>query len=135
MRDLGISIPGKPKLPALLTHNLAFNRSHAKASRHPRSSSKPRHLAADDITKLNMSFSPAQGIQDLRNHKWKPSDLQYAVLAFLSLFSLYITPSAPIIKTLALCASALILLIPATRQFALPSSPIWVWLLYFFSSR
>lgn len=140
MRDTLAPMAGKPKLPALLTSNLAFlNRTHSKRSssrqRRPRSNSKPKRLESDDITSLNTSFSLWQGIKDLRSHKWTPSDLQYAILTIITLFSLYISPSAPLLKLLALTASMLVLLIPATRQFFLPSSMIWVWLLYFFSSR
>lgn len=92
----------------------------------------PSMLAVAD---LQTSFDFRDGLKDLRKHKWRLADLQYAVLAGLSLFSLSIAPSAPLVKSLAVIASAWVLLMPATRQFFLPSLPIWVWLLYFFCSR
>jgi hypothetical protein len=50
-------------------------------------------------------------------------------------FSLAILPSAPFIKTGGLAVLAVLLLMPATQQFFLPSLSIWTYLLYFFSSR
>lgn len=139
MRDLGLSLSGnKPRLPALITNNLQFLNLNSHATRttgRPRSNSKPKRLESSDITKLKTSFNPADGLRDLRSHKWQPSDLQYIVLSAIVFFSFYITPSAPLIKTLALSAISLVLLMPATRQFFLPSAVIWIWLLYFFSSR
>lgn len=75
------------------------------------------------------------GVRDLQKHHFKFSDIQYVFLACLTLFSLYVAPPAPGIKLLALMGAVWVLLMPATRQFFLPSSMIWIWLVYFFCSR
>lgn len=135
MMDLG---SGKPKLPALLTEhvNLAFlNRLPARYQRRrPRAKSNTTHRG-EDITSLQTSFNFWDGLRDLQKHQWRLSDLQYLVLAAVTLFSLYIAPPAPALKLFGLIGATWILCMPATRQFFLPSLPIWVWLLYFFTSR
>jgi hypothetical protein len=141
MKDFTGSLPGKPKLPALLTENLnlAFlNRLPSRyhhGRRRGRSKSKVRDPNAEDITSLDTSFNFWDGIRDLQNHNFTSSDLQYVFLAGLTLFSLYIAPSAPALKFFALAGSVWLLLMPATRQIFLPSSMIWIWLVYFFCSR
>lgn len=141
MKDLAGSAPGKPVLPSLWTENLTIaflnrlpNRYHV-GRRRPRSKSKTTHPGAPDITTLRTSFSLSHGLRDLQKHRWKLSDLQYVALAGLTLFSLWIAPPAPAVKFFALLAASWILLMPATRQFFLPSVTIWVWLVYFFCSR
>ena len=140
MADHPGSLSGKPKLPTLLTENinLAFlnrlpKRYHGR--RRPRTKSNARDQGVDDITSLYTSFNAWDGLRDLQKHDFKKSDIQYAVLLFLTLFSLYIAPSAPALKFFALMGSAWLLLMPATRQILLPSAAIWIWLLYFFCSR
>ncbi|EEY17471.1 aureobasidin A resistance protein [Verticillium alfalfae VaMs.102] len=92
-------------------------------------------LGSNEATALNTSFNPMHSIRALRRRSWRILDIQYVILAALIIFSLAISPSAPIIKTLALCATVLVLLMPATNQFFLPSLSIWTYLLYFFCSR
>lgn len=141
MNDLPSAFSGKPKLPYIWTENLSLallNRLPNKyrvGRRRTRSKSKHIHPGVEDITTLQTSFSVSDGIRDLQKHKFRTSDLQYVALTSLTLFSLYIAPSAPAVKTLALLASVWVLLMPATRQFFLPSSAIWVYLVYFFCSR
>ncbi|KZZ94410.1 aureobasidin resistance protein Aur1 [Moelleriella libera RCEF 2490] len=142
MKDLPGSTPGKPVLPSLWTENLTIaflnrlpNRYHVGRRRRARSKSKTIHPGAEDITSLRTSFSFWDGLRDLQKHKWRPSDVQYIFLAGLTLFSLSIAPSAPALKLFAFIAASWILLMPATRQFFLPSVTIWVWLVYFFCSR
>lgn len=89
----------------------------------------------DDITRLQTSFDPRESIRLLRTRTWTLWDLQYIVLAGYITFSLAILPSAPLIKMGAVVLGALLLLMPITRQFFLPSLPIWTYLLYFFASR
>lgn len=141
MKDLPGSAPGKPVLPSLWTENLTIaflnrlpNRYHV-GRRRPRSKSKTTYPGAEDITTLRTSFSFWDGLRDLQKHKWKTTDLQYFGLAGLTLFSLWIAPPAPAAKFFSLLAACWILLMPATRQFFLPSVTIWVWLVYFFCSR
>lgn len=88
------------------------------------------------VAALQRSFAVGESIQALRRHRFRWSDLQYFGLAFFTLFSLWIIEArAPLIKTAAAAGYFLLLLMPATRQFFLPSWPIWTYLLYFFSSR
>ncbi|GAB0134650.1 hypothetical protein EsDP_00003012 [Epichloe bromicola] len=141
MKDLPGSAPGKPVLPSLWTENLTIaflnhlpDRYHV-GRRRARSKSKTTHPGAEDVTTLRTSFNISDGLRDLQKRKWKPSDLQYVFLAGLTLFSLWIAPPAPALKFFALLAASWILLMPATRQFFMPSVTIWVWLVYFFCSR
>lgn len=141
MKDHSVSYSGKPKLPTLLTEhvNLAFlNRLPSRSPagrRRAKSKSKSTHPGVDDITSLRTSFSFWDGIRDLQKHQWRLLDIQYPFLIGLVLFSLWIAPPAPALKMFSLMAAVWVLLMPATRQFFLPSSTIWIWLLYFFCSR
>lgn len=89
----------------------------------------------DDVTRLKSSFNVLDTARLLRTRQWKLLDLQYLTLAGFIVFCLFITPSAPLIKTGALVIYSILLLMPITQQFFLPSLPIWTYLLYFFSSR
>lgn len=90
----------------------------------------------NDVTTLQRSFSLRDGLQQLKERKWSVFDVQYLLLASLTIFSLWIIePAAPVIKTAAFLGYMLLLAMPATNQFFLPSWPIWVYLLFFFSSR
>lgn len=141
MNDLSSAFSGKQKLPFLWSENLSvalLNRIPTRyriGRRRSRSKSKHIHPGVEDITSLKTSFNLWDGIRDLQKHKFRFSDIQYVFLAGLSLFSLWIAPEAPGIKLFAIMASVWVLLMPATRQFFLPSSMIWIWLLYFFCSR
>ena len=132
---------GKPKLARILTKNLSFARLKRSSSKqhdtrlHNRSKSKKTRSEIVDITTLQTSLSFREGVRELRQHNFQPSDLQYLILAVLTLFSLWIAPSAPFTKTFSILAGLWLLFVPATRQFFKPSLPIWVWLLYFFCSR
>ena len=88
-----------------------------------------------DITRLQTSFDVRKSLVALRQHKWRIRDLQYLVSFGVLFFSLSIIPPAPIIKSAVLALLTLLLLMPITQQFFLPSLPIWVYLVYFFSSR
>ncbi|RCI12796.1 hypothetical protein L249_0098 [Ophiocordyceps polyrhachis-furcata BCC 54312] len=135
------SPPRKPVLPTLWTENLTdvvlgrLPRRSQSGRRRSRSDVKASRYRAPDITSLQRSFSLWDGVRDLQRRRWRPADLQYLFLAALTLFSLAIAPPAPILKASALAAAAWLLLMPATRQFFLPSVTIWVWLVYFFCSR
>lgn len=142
MNDLPAAFSGgKSKLPFIWTENLSLallNRIPTRyrvGRRRSRSKSKHLHPGVEDITTLKTSFNLWDGIRELQHHKFRTTDLQYVFVAAIALFSLSISPSAPGIKFMAVMASLWVLLMPATRQFFLPSAVIWVWLLYFFSSR
>ncbi|KAK8050824.1 hypothetical protein PG994_012554 [Apiospora phragmitis] len=100
------------------------------------SKGKARTPGNESVAALRTSFSISQSLRTLRRHKWCWFDLQHLFLACLCSFSLFIIGvHAPLIKTAAALGYVLLLLMPATRQFFLPSWPIWTYLLYFFSSR
>lgn len=90
---------------------------------------------ADDVTSLQTSFDVRRSLRTLRTRRWSLWDLQYLVTFGYILFSLAILPPAPLIKTGVLAVIGLVLLMPITQQFFLPSLPIWTYLLYFFASR
>lgn len=88
-----------------------------------------------NVASLQRSFNPADGLRTLRRHRWNIYDLQHLITVAFVLFSFIIAP-IPIIVDLGIVAGySLLVLMPATRQFFLPSLPIWTYLFYFFSSR
>lgn len=91
---------------------------------------RPDHVAA-----LKTSFNPADGLRALQRHRWNVYDLQYVVLLVALVFSFWIAPIPTLIKMGSVAVYTLLVLMPATRQFFLPSLPIWMYLLYFFCSR
>jgi membrane-associated phospholipid phosphatase len=141
MEDLPAPFPSRSKKTSLWRQNITLAIFTRLPSRYqtgrPRSRSKSKILppGQQSVGDLKTSFSFWDGIRDLQKHKWQTSDIQYFILAGLSLFSISVAPSAPLIKCLAIVAVAWLSLTPATRQCFLPSAPIWVWLLYFFCSR
>lgn len=141
MKDLAGSSPGKLVLPSPWAEKLAVavlnrlpSRYHTTGRRRSRSNATSRP-GASDVTTLQKSFNLWDGIRDVQRRRLHPVDVQYMFLAGLVFFSLWIAPSAPAVKTFALVGAAWLLLMPATRQFFLPSVTIWVWLVYFFCSR
>ncbi len=93
------------------------------------------HEQPDDITRLQRSWDAWASLKALRTRRWSWWDLQHLTTFGFILFSLAILPPALFLKTAALVVLAVLLLMPITQQFFLPSLPIWTYLLYFFSSR
>ncbi|KAI1139372.1 PAP2-domain-containing protein [Hypoxylon sp. FL0543] len=117
-------IPGRYNLPRMF-------RKSGHSTKQMREPGPTRSVAA-----LQTSFKITDTFELLRTRRWSVFDVQHVVLAGLCIFSIWIIePSAPIIKTAAGLGYLLLLLMPITRQFFLPSWPIWTYLLYFFSSR
>jgi inositol phosphorylceramide synthase catalytic subunit len=143
MDDLPTPLGGgqKSKLPflpeALNTAILSRlpGRYEPLGRRRTRSKSKHTPPGVAHISTLQRSFNLWDGIRSLQKHKWQLSDLQYVFLAVLVLVCFSVTPSAPALKLFAVLGGSWLLLMPATRQFFLPSLPIWIWLFYFFGSR
>lgn len=141
MRDFASFLQGKPTLPSLWTGNINFAKLNPiphryRPSRAKRNQKKRANLTGlEDAAALQKSLNPLETLQRLRNHKWGILDLQYIVLVGLIIFSLCITPSAPLIKTLAVAGGLLLLTIPLTNQFFFPGLSIWAYLVYFFCSR
>ncbi|KAK0625281.1 hypothetical protein B0T17DRAFT_269102 [Bombardia bombarda] len=133
----------KPKLPFLWPASLKLSQLNPvpqkyRPSRRLRLRQKAKSDAAggaDDITRLKTSFDVSESIRTLQTRRWRIHDLQYLLLFAFIIFSLSIIPPAPFIKTAVLLGLGLLLLMPITQQFFLPSLPIWTYLLYFFSSR
>lgn len=131
----------KPKLPfwpgSLNLAQLNPIPHKYRPSRRLRARQKPRPTALrdDDVTRLKTSFDVRDTLRLLRTRRWRLYDVQYLVLLGVTLFSLLISPPAPLIKTGAVVLYSMLLLMPITQQFFLPSLPIWIYLLYFFTSR
>ena len=129
----------KPKMPFLSLDLSQFNPIPYKyrPSRRLRAKQKARSEASsmNDVSRLRTSFNVVETVRHLRRRKWRFYDLQHIVVFGYIIFSLCILPSAPLIKTAVLAGLGLLLLMPITQQFFLPSLPIWTYLLYFFSSR
>jgi inositol phosphorylceramide synthase catalytic subunit len=136
----------KPKLPFLWpsTLNLAqFNpipykfrpSRKLRMRQRARSAAEAKLSGMENVTKLQTSFNVMDTLRHLRRRQWKLLDLQHLIIAGFILFCMLITPSAPFIKLAMLAGYSLLLLMPITQQFFLPSLPIWTYLIYFFSSR
>lgn len=137
----------KPKLPFLWPASLNLSQLNPipykfrpsrklRMRQRARSAAEAKERGQDyDVTRLSTSFDVLETLRHLRRREWRWLDLQHLVMAGFILFSMFITPSAPLIKTGALVAYSILLLMPITQQFFLPSMSIWTYLLYFFSSR
>ncbi|GAB1317559.1 Phosphatidylinositol:ceramide phosphoinositol transferase (IPC synthase) [Madurella fahalii] len=132
-RILPLRWPGKLSLHPIIPHKI---RSPARRLRLRlrAQGSKGQHQPAD-VTRLQTSFDAWGSLKALRTRRWSLWDLQHLVTFGYIVFSLTILPSAPLVKTGVLVVLGALLLMPVTRQFFLPSLPIWTYLLYFFSSR
>lgn len=128
--------PGKLNLHPIIPHKIRAParrlRLRLRNSQGPHG--KQQHQPGD-ITRLQTSFDIRASLRALRTRRWSLWDLQHLATFAYILFSLAILPSAPLVKTGGLVVLGVLLLMPVTRQFFLPSLPIWTYLLYFFSSR
>ncbi|OAA59167.1 type 2 phosphatidic acid phosphatase [Niveomyces insectorum RCEF 264] len=120
----------KPKKPRLST---SIPSSRAFAS--PIASGNSDKISPNGVAALQRSFNPTHGVRSLRRHRWSIYDLQHLVTVSFVLFSFTIAPIPLVVDFAVLLGYALLLLMPVTRQFFLPSLPIWTYLFYFFSSR
>lgn len=116
-----------PTLPVLVPHRWRWKF---------RSRLRSRQSPASSLTALQTSFSPADTIRSLRNHRWSLYDGQYLLLAVLAVFSLCVieTPG-PMVETVIAILLLSSLVIPITRQFFLPFLPIASWLVLFYAAR
>lgn len=87
------------------------------------------------VKRLDLSLNPQKTIHKLGQHEFTIYNTSfYVFMILLAIFDLSLIPSTflrialPIIYTLAL-------LIPLTSQFVFPATPIFSWLLCFFSAR
>lgn len=140
--DLSSLLPLKQKLlpitiplPSALNFNSWNPIPHKFRARRRASRLRTTFPRSDDLTRLKTSFSVMDSVRALQRHRWGPMDLQYIALAAVVLLSLIVAPSAPLLKSFAVLGALLLGFMPITRQFFWPGFTIWVYLLYFFSSR
>lgn len=101
-----------------------------------RSKLRNRSSPASSVTTLQTSFSPADTLRSLQQHKWTWHDGQWVILAFLGTFSLCIIESpGPLAKMAVATLIGTSLILPITRQFFLPFMPIAAYLIWFYSAR
>lgn len=94
-----------------------------------------RILAA--ASRLETSTSPSLNIARVRQYRPTNGEkLKYGILISVALFALYVMeePTFPL-KLFIPALFTLVLLIPLTTQFFLPASPIFGWLILFYSCR
>ncbi|KAA1470883.1 PAP2-domain-containing protein [Dentipellis sp. KUC8613] len=88
------------------------------------------------VGRLDKSLSPRDTIRRLQNHSFTLSDTIYLFHIALATFwiTLMQSPGFPL-KLLIPVLYAIALLIPFTSQFFVPATPVFAWLLTYYSSR
>jgi hypothetical protein len=121
-----IQIPWK-SLQLLVPHRLR---------RRLRSKLRNRNSPASSISALKTSFSPADTLRSLQNHRWTIYDGQWLLLAVVGIFSLSIIESpGPLVKTMVATLILSSFIFPITRQFIRPFTPIASYLIFFYACR
>lgn len=86
--------------------------------------------------RLDFSVSPAKTILKLKSHHWNfKRDAQYLVMITVSGLSLWICGLHWFLKILIVIIYTSALLVPLTSQFFLPASPIFTWVMLYFSNQ
>ena len=94
------------------------------------------HALVAAVGRLDKSFSPAVTINRLRNHRFTMSDSIYLLHIGLGAFWLVLMQDPPFPYKLAIpTLYTIALLIPFTSQFFIPATPVFVWLITWYSSR
>ena len=94
------------------------------------------HAVVAAVGRLDKSLSPAVTINRLRNHRFTISDSIYLLHIGLAIFWLTLMQDPPFPYKLAIpILYAIALLIPFTSQFFIPATPVFVWILTWYSSR
>ncbi|KAH9927622.1 PAP2-domain-containing protein [Fomitopsis serialis] len=88
------------------------------------------------VGRLDKSLSPKDTLRRLGQHRWTLSDSIYVFHMALATFwlSLMQVPGFPL-KLMIPILYATALLVPLTSQFFIPATPIFAWLLTFYTSR
>jgi len=88
------------------------------------------------VGRLDKSFSPSVNLNRLRKHTFTVSDSIYLFHIALATFWLFImeVPGFPL-KLIIPILYTTALLIPFTSQFFIPATPVFAWLLTFYTSR
>ena len=119
-----------PSIPVIVPHRIR------RRFRSTRSKIRSMQTPTSSIASLNTSLNPADTLRALRTHHWSYYDAQYLFLAIVAIFSLCVIQSpGPFAKTVVVALFMTSLIIPLTRQFFLPFSPIAVYLLLFYSCQ
>ncbi|BGP19154.1 hypothetical protein JCM10213_006500 [Rhodosporidiobolus nylandii] len=88
------------------------------------------------ISRLEISFDVQLSLRRLKRYGWSwRRDWEYAANLGLALFSLAVMGHPFIFKLFLVSAYTLALLVPFTSQFFLPATPVFSWLLFFYSSQ
>ena len=87
------------------------------------------------VGRLDKSLSPSDTINRLQQHNFTFSDSAYLFHISLATFWLYIMEAPFLFKLMIPLLYTIALLIPFTSQFFLPATPIFLYLLSFFSSK
>ncbi|KAK7205539.1 hypothetical protein BZA70DRAFT_278353 [Myxozyma melibiosi] len=117
--------------PPLPTTNDPASSSFSNLANHASAAS----LVKPPIYRIETSFNILQTVGALRAHNWVATDIQYAFLFFIGLFSLLVAEDPPIaVKVVVSVLLFIGLLIPITSQFLLPALPVFAWLLLFTSA-
>ncbi|EXJ59575.1 hypothetical protein A1O7_03721 [Cladophialophora yegresii CBS 114405] len=125
-RKQQIQIPWK-SLQLLVPHRLR---------RRLRSKLRNRTSPASSISALKTSFSPADTLRSLQNHRWTIYDGQWLLLAVVGIFSLSIIEyPGPLVKTAVATLLLSSFIFPITRQFFRPFTPIAAYLIFFYACR
>lgn len=97
-----------------------------------RSKVRSRQSPSSSLSALQTSWSPADSIQALHEHRWSYYDGQYLLLLVIAIYSLCMIPSlGPLVKTVISALFLTALILPITRQFFLPFTPIAGWLILY----
>lgn len=112
-------------IPTLIPHRIR---------RKLRSKVRSRQSPSSSLSALQTSWQPSDTLRALRKHRWSYYDGQYLILVVLGIFSLSIIPSpGPLGKTAISTLFLTSLILPVTRQFSLPFTPIATWLVFFYA--
>ena len=94
------------------------------------------HALRTRVSLLETSLSPYVTLKKLQSHQWQRSDLIYVLHIINALFwtALMQVPRFPF-KLLIPILWVIALLVPLTSQFFLPATPVFSWLITYYSSR
>ncbi|ORY84686.1 hypothetical protein BCR35DRAFT_303010 [Leucosporidium creatinivorum] len=88
------------------------------------------------VGRLEINFDPSVGVRRIKRHGWSwKRDAQYAFMGALAVFSLTVMAQPFLFKVFLVTVYTLGLLIPFTGQFVLPATPIFCWLILFYSAQ
>lgn len=89
------------------------------------------------LSRVSVSTSPAENLRKIREYRMTRMErFKYGAMAVIALFAVVVIQEPPFpFKLLPPALYALALLFPITSQFVLPATPIFLWLLLFYSAR